>query len=222
MGIFNSEFFKQEKTKMYFSNMLIKINNAYKQTVVYPSKDKVFSAFELTPLDETKVVIVGQDPYHGEEQAMGLAFSVNNGIKLPASLKNIYKEIENDLGEGMDYNSGDLTYLAKQGVLLLNNYLIVKKGEPLSLNFPEFDLLLENVLKYLNNLQKPLVFVLWGTKAAKLKRVLTNSSHLVITSNHPSPLSANRGGFFNTHQFSTINNYLRDNNQCVINWHNKK
>jgi uracil-DNA glycosylase len=150
---------------------------------------------------------------------MGLAFSVPNGIPLPPSLQNIYKEIDNDLGLKMK-GEGDLTYLAKQGVLLLNARLSVRRGIPLSHDVKEYQLFLTDVMELLDRQNQPIVFMLWGNFARSLKKLLQNKNHLILESTHPSPLSANRGGFFNTHQFSRANQYLRDHGLPPIDWQN--
>lgn len=217
--IFN-EFIKNESSKMYFSNLQKKIENSYSSKVVYPEIKNIFKAFYLTPIEKIKVVLIGQDPYHNPGQAMGLSFSVPTGFKLPPSLRNIYKEIEDDLKVKMDYKNGDLTYLAKQGVLLLNKYLIVEANKPLSLNFPEFETFLINVLSLISLQEQPIVFILWGDKAKSLSKYISNKNHLILSANHPSPMSANRGGFFGCKHFSKANNYLVNHQLVPISWQN--
>lgn len=207
------------KKQQYFTQLAEKVNNAYKTSICYPPAPLIFNAFKLTPLENVKVVIIGQDPYHQPGQAMGLAFSVPEGVVLPPSLKNIYREIKADLQITMK-NNGDLTYLAKQGVLLLNARLSVKANSPLSHNFKEYEYLLRDILLALNELDRPLVFILWGTFAKSLQKYLNNPKHLYLTGTHPSPLGANRGGFFGGKYFSKTNDYLASVNIGQINWQN--
>ena len=214
-------FFAQENEKLYFRHMMNFIEQAYQHENVFPQFENVFKAFALTPLDRVKVVILGQDPYHQPGQAMGLAFSVPNGVKIPPSLLNIYKEIQNDLNVSMDFSSGDLTYLAEQGVLLFNPIFTVEQGRPLSHDFPFYREFTLQIFKRLSHIKRPIVYVLWGKKAQKMEKYIHNENCLVIKTNHPSPLSANRGGFFGLHQFSTINQYLINNNLLPIRWQNK-
>lgn len=218
---FNSwkEFFQNELKKEYFQKIISFLNTEYENKVIYPPKDQVFTAFSYTRLKDTKVVIVGQDPYHERYQAMGMSFSVPSFIKLPPSLKNMYKEIETDLNVKMR-NDGDLTYLAKQGVLLLNAILTVEEGKPLSHAKIGYEMLLQNILKLLDELNQPIVFILWGNFARSLKKYIKNPLHYIIEGNHPSPLSANRGGFFNGKYFSKANEFLLNNGLKPIDWKN--
>ena len=212
------DFFEKEKEKAYFRKLEEFLDNEYKNKVIYPPRDLVFNAFSLCPLDKIKVVIIGQDPYHEPEQAMGLSFSVPSTCKVPPSLKNIYKEIEVDCNEIFFNKDGDLTYLANQGVLLLNSILTVEKGKPLSHNIKEYEELYHNILKELDELDYPLVFMLWGGNAKKQSVYLKNPKHLVLCANHPSPLSANRGGFFGCKHFSKANQFLTQNGVEPIIW----
>lgn len=212
------DFFEKEKEKAYFRKLEEFLDNEYKNKVIYPPRDLVFNAFSLCPLDKIKVVIIGQDPYHEPEQAMGLSFSVPSTCKVPPSLKNIYKEIEDDCNEIFFNKDGDLTYLANQGVLLLNSILTVEQGKPLSHNIKEYDELYHNILKELDELDYPLVFMLWGGNAKKQSVYLKNPKHLVLCANHPSPLSANRGGFFGCKHFSKANQFLTENGIEPIIW----
>ena len=212
------DFFEKEKEKAYFRRLEEFLDNEYKNKVIYPPRDLVFNAFSLCPLDKIKVVIIGQDPYHEPEQAMGLSFSVPSTCKVPPSLKNIYKEIEDDCNEIFFNKDGDLTYLANQGVLLLNSILTVEKGKPLSHNIKEYDELYHNILKELDALDYPIVFMLWGGNAKKQSVYLKNPKHLVLCANHPSPLSANRGGFFGCKHFSKANQFLIQNGIEPIIW----
>ena len=212
------DFFEKEKEKAYFRKLEEFLDNEYKNKVIYPPRDLVFNAFSLCPLDKIKVVIIGQDPYHEPGQAMGLSFSVPSTCKVPPSLKNIYKEIEDDCNEIFFNKDGDLTYLANQGVLLLNSILTVEQGKPLSHNIKEYDELYHNILKELDELDYPLVFMLWGGNAKKQSVYLKNPKHLVLCANHPSPLSANRGGFFGCKHFSKANQFLIQNGIDPIIW----
>ena len=212
------DFFEKEKEKAYFRKLEEFLDNEYKNKVIYPPRDLVFNAFSLCPLDKIKVVIIGQDPYHEPGQAMGLSFSVPSTCKVPPSLKNIYKEIEDDCNEIFFNKDGDLTYLANQGVLLLNSILTVEQGKPLSHNIKEYEELYHNILKELDALDYPLVFMLWGGNAKKQSVYLKNPKHLVLCANHPSPLSANRGGFFGCKHFSKANQFLTENGIEPIIW----
>ncbi|MDI9503601.1 MAG: uracil-DNA glycosylase [Erysipelotrichaceae bacterium] len=211
--------FKEEPFLTYLNEINDFLDKVYKLDNVYPLRKDIFRAFELTPPAKVKCVIIGQDPYHQPGQAHGLAFSVKSGVPLPPSLKNIYREIENDLGIKMR-NDGDLTYLANQGVLLLNVHLTVFKDKPLSHSIDVYEKFTKSILKVLNDLEQPIAFILWGKKAQKFEKTLQNPRHLVIKSNHPSPLSANRGGFFNTKPFSKTNIFLIKNKQSSIDWQN--
>ena len=216
-----NEFFRDIKEKDYSLYLNRFLDEEYKNYVIYPPREKMFNAFRFTPLEEVKVVIIGQDPYHEPGQAMGLSFSVPKGIKVPPSLVNIYKEIEDEYKCEMNYESGDLTYLAKQGVLLLNSILTVRAHLALSHNIKEYHQFLSDVLKVLDSQEQPIVFLLWGGPARKLKSALTNPRHLIIEGVHPSPLSANRGGWFKNNHFKKCNEYLKSHDLKEINWCNK-
>lgn len=199
-----------------FKKFLNIVNEKYKNGIVYPPKDYVFNALKLTSYKDTKVVIVGQDPYHGEGEAHGLSFSVQKGVKIPPSLQNIYKELYIDLGiePSMD---GDLTKWAKEGVLLLNAVLTVEKDKPASHRNLGWELLTDYIIKALNEKEEPVVFILWGNFAKEKKKYITNPRHLVIMSTHPSPFSANNG-FFGSKPFSKTNDFLIKNNIKPIEW----
>ena len=215
-----SEFFKEVETKDYFRSLMSFLDNEYSTKTIFPKRENLFKAFELTPVNEIKVVIIGQDPYHEPGQAQGLSFSIRKGTKVPPSLVNIFKEIHNDIGCDVDFKNGDLTYLAKQGVLLINAYLTVIAGQALSHHRKEYDALMLDVIKFLNELNQPIVFMLWGNFAKKYEKHLSNPHHLVLKSSHPSPLGANHGGWFNEHQFSKANDFLEKNNSKKIEWSN--
>jgi len=212
-------FFKEEGTKEYARKLHSFLDEEYKNHIIYPPRKNIFRAFELTPLDKVCVVIIGQDPYHEPGQAMGLSFSVPTGCPLPPSLQNIYKELNQDLGLNMK-NNGDLSYLSSQGVLLLNAILTVRQGEASSHKGQGYEEFLKNTLLCLDQCNQPIVFFLWGNFARQLKPFITNSNRLIIESVHPSPLSANRGGFFGLHQFSRCNQYLVSRGRSPINWQN--
>ena len=215
------EFFNEIKEKDYSHRLNVFLDEEYKNYTIYPKRENMFNAFRYTPLQDVKVVIMGQDPYHEPGQAMGLSFSVPHGVKVPPSLINIYREIQNEYGCDIDYNDGDLTYLAKQGVLLLNSRLTVRAHLPLSHNIKEYHEFLSDVLSLLDKQEQPIVFLLWGGPARKLKSALNNPNHLIIEGVHPSPLSANRGGWFGNGHFKKCNDYLRDHNIKEIDWCNK-
>ena len=215
-----SEFFKDIETKDYFNHLMSFLDSEYSSKTIYPERKNLFKAFELTPVENIKVVIIGQDPYHEPGQAQGLSFSVPEGTKVPPSLVNIFKEIHNDIGCEMNFKNGDLTYLAKQGVLLINAYLTVIAGQALSHHIKEYDLLMLDIVDFLNKLNQPIVFMLWGNFAKKYAKYMTNPKHLVLQSAHPSPLGANHGGWFNEHQFSKVNYFLEENNSKKIEWSN--
>lgn len=199
-----------------FHVFMNKINQLYDKKVVYPAQDNIFKALKLTPYSNVKVVIVGQDPYHGENEANGLSFSVSPGIKLPPSLKNIYKELYDDLKIDRKDN-GDLTDWAEQGVLLLNTVLTVEKDKPASHRNIGWELLTDYIIKTLNEKKEPIVFILWGNFAKNKAKLITNQRHLIITSSHPSPFSA-RYGFFGSKPFSKANNFLISNDISPIKW----
>ena len=215
-----NEFFRQIQREEFCEKLNKFLNKEYQEGICYPPRELLFNAFRLTPLKEVKVVIVGQDPYHEPGQAMGLSFSVPRGIKTPPSLINIYKEIVLEYNCQIDYSSGDLTYLAKQGVLLLNSILSVRAHQALSHNIEEYRLFLSKVLEVLDQQKQPMVFLLWGGPARKLKAYLHNPDHLILECVHPSPLAANHGGWFGNNHFKKTNEYLRKNGIKEIKWSN--
>lgn len=199
-----------------FNNFYHKILHEYDIKTIYPPKDYIFNALKLTSYKDTKVVIVGQDPYHGEHQAHGLSFSVQKGVKVPPSLQNIYKELYDDLGVPIR-NDGDLTGWEKQGVLLLNAVLTVEKDKAASHRNWGWELLTDYIIKVLNMKEEPVVFILWGNFAKEKAKLITNPHHYIITSPHPSPFSA-YSGFFGSKPFSKTNDYLVKNNLKSIDW----
>lgn len=193
-------------------------NTYYKmklQNVIYPSSANIYNAFKKTSYDDVKVVILGQDPYHEEGQANGLAFSVNNGVKMPPSLKNIFKELQDDIGGELRTNP-DLTDWAKQGVFLLNSSLTVIEGRPNSMA-DIWNTFTDSIIKLLNSKEKPIIFVLWGKNARNKKKLIDTNKHFIIESAYPSPLSAYRG-FFGSKPFSKVNEYLISTGQVPIDW----
>ena len=206
-----------ELQKPYMQNLreFLKQEKAFGK-VIYPPSPLIFNAFNHTPFDKVRVVIIGQDPYHGVGQAHGLSFSVPQGEKLPPSLMNIYKEISTDLGLRMS-GKGDLTAWAEQGVLLLNATLTVEQANAGSHQGRGWEQFTDAAIAALNLQRDHLVFVLWGSYAQKKGAVINDKKHLVLKSVHPSPLSAHRG-FFGNHQFSRINQYLLEHGQTPINW----
>ena len=216
-----SEFFKEIQSEEFCESLNKFLNKEYQDYTCYPPRELLFNAFKLTPLDKVKVVIVGQDPYHEPGQAMGLSFSVPQGVKVPPSLINIYKEIAQEYNCKMDMSSGDLTYLAKQGVLLLNSILSVRAHQALSHNNEEYRLFLSKVLDVLDHQKQPIVFLLWGGPARKLKAYLHNPDHLIVECIHPSPLAANHGGWFGNNHFKKANEYLINHHSLPIDWQNR-
>jgi len=208
---------QKEFGEEYFSKLVEFVKSEYKKTTVYPSAKFIFNAFELTPFDKVEVVILGQDPYHGVNQANGLAFSVNDGVVMPPSLVNIYKEIESDLGKKTINKNGNLENWAKQGVLMLNATLTVQAHMAGSHQNKGWERFTDAVIKTLSDQKENLVFILWGGYAQKKGSVIDESKHLVIKSAHPSPLSA-YNGFFGSKPFSQTNAYLIFNDKKPIDW----
>lgn len=209
------EVLSNEFKKDYFKKLGIFVKNEYNKKEIYPKYNDIFNALRYTDYDDVKVVILGQDPYHGYNEAHGLSFSVQKGTPMPPSLQNIFKELENDLN--IKKTDSDLTSWAKQGVFLLNSIMTVEKDKPLSHKDKGWEIFTDNIIKYLNEREKPIVFVLWGSYARSKKVLITNKRHLVLESVHPSPLSAYRG-FFGSKPFSKINAFLEKNNIEKIEW----
>lgn len=206
---------KDEYELEYFKEIKDKVRKEYNCKTIFPPDNKVFYAFKETPYKNVRVVILGQDPYHGEGEANGLCFSVNRGIKMPPSLKNIYKELYNDLG--IERNDTDLSDWAREGVLLLNSVLTVEKDKPASHKFVGWEEFTDNVIKKINEKDEPVVFILWGNFAKGKIKYITNPKHLVISSSHPSPFSVNQG-FFGSRPFSQTNEFLKKNGFKEIKW----
>lgn len=210
--------FNEVKNKEYSKSLKKFLNEEYENEAIFPPRDMVFQAFKYTSPQTLKAVIIGQDPYHNPGEAMGLSFSVPLGMDLPPSLINIYKEIEDDLKIKMNYRKGDLTPWAKQGVLLLNAYLTVRAHQPLSHKRTEYQAFIKDVLQYIEKQDQAIVYMLWGNFAKQYKPLITNPHHLVLESAHPSPLSANRGGWFKKKLFSKCNDFLIENGRESIDW----
>ena len=206
---------KDEMNKDYFKDLGIFVKNEYKNKIIYPEYKNIFNALRYTDYDQVKVVILGQDPYHGDKEAHGLSFSVREGVKMPPSLLNIFKELYSDLG--IKRTKTDLTDWAKQGVLLLNSIMTVVKDSPLSHKGKGWEIFTDRLIELLGERDEPMVFILWGSYARSKKELIKNKKHLIIESVHPSPLSANRG-FFGSKPFSKTNDFLIKNNIKPIKW----
>lgn len=206
---------KDEMKKQYFKNLGIFIKNEYSKKTIYPEYQNIFNALRYTDFDDVKVVILGQDPYHGVNEAHGLSFSVKEGVPMPPSLRNIFKELKDDVG--VNRNITDLTDWAKQGVLLLNSIMTVVKDSPLSHKTKGWEIFTDKVIELLGEREKPIVFIFWGSYARSKKELIKNKNHLIIESVHPSPLSASRG-FFGSKPFSKTNIFLKKNNIKEIEW----
>ena len=209
-------FFDKEQKQSYYLSLREFLKSEYRSKVIYPPMDKIFNAFCLTPIESTKVIIVGQDPYHEEGQAMGLSFSVNENVDEPPSLKNIHEEImREDVLQGPW--SRDLTRWAEQGVLLLNSTLTVEAHRAASHAGHGWETLTDRAIELLGKDERPKVFMLWGSYARSKKSLISNRSHLILESAHPSPLSAYRGFFGNNH-FRLCNEFLKANGEEMIRW----
>ena len=208
---------KQEFNKEYFKNLTTFVKSEYQQYKCFPKGSEIFAAFDFCSFDDLKVVIIGQDPYHGVSQANGLCFSVNNNIGMPPSLQNIFKEIETDLGKPIPAN-GNLERWAKQGVLLLNATLTVRAHQAASHQKKGWETFTDAVISEISSKKRDVVFLLWGGYAKKKGVIIDNNRHFVLTSGHPSPLSANRGLWFGNKHFSKTNTFLKRKGLAVIEW----
>lgn len=206
----------EEYHQEYFKNIVKFINKEYKERVVFPPKSRILRALNLTDYQDVKVVILGQDPYHGLGEANGLAFAVSEGVKLPPSLRNIYKELSDDLGVPIA-NVGNLECWAKEGVLLLNSVLTVEKDKPASHKNVGWEQFTDAIIRKINEKDSPVVFILWGNFARSKKSLITNPKHFIVESTHPSPFSANHG-FFGSRPFSKTNQYLKSVGEKEIDW----
>lgn len=209
---------QQEKNKPYFQSLSrwLSSENASGK-ITYPPKEKILAAFRQTPFSQTRVVILGQDPYHGAGQANGLSFSVAKGVPVPPSLKNIFKEVSQSLDCKMPRHNGDLSSWAKQGVLLLNTVLTVEHAKPQSHRNRGWETFTDAIIDYLNQSDRTIIFLLWGTPARKKKHLINQDKHKILEAPHPSPLSAHRG-FFGCDHFNKVNQILSDTGQKTVNW----
>lgn len=210
------ELLKYEFEKDYYKELKLKLDEEYKTKEIFPVEEEIFSAFNLTQYKDVKVLILGQDPYHNNDQAHGLAFSVKEGIKIPPSLRNIYKELNADLGIEIP-NTGYLINWAKEGIMLLNTTLTVRAHTPMSHSKIGWEIFTDRVIELIDEKDEPVVFILWGNHAKSKKKLIKNEKHLIIESVHPSPLSASRG-FFGTKPFSKTNEFLRENGLQAPSW----
>ncbi|RXT02305.1 uracil-DNA glycosylase [Ammoniphilus sp. CFH 90114] len=211
-----SDFVQKEWEKPYFQELIDRLRNEYKNEMIFPNQDQIFHALECTSYADTKVVILGQDPYHGAGQADGLSFSVQKGVTPPPSLRNIFKEMHADLGF-MAPSHGCLTQWAEQGVLLLNTVLTVRSGQPHSHKGMGWETFTDKIISLLNDREDPVIFILWGKHAQEKEQLITAKHHFVIQSPHPSPFSAHRG-FFGSRPFSRTNRLLRKIGKSPIHW----
>lgn len=211
------DFIENEQKKNYYKELKFFVDHEYLTSRVYPPKEQIFNAFRYCPLEQVKVVILGQDPYHGRGQANGLSFSVNDGIPFPPSLRNIFAEVKNDIGTEIPY-SGNLMRWAKQGVLLLNDVLTVREASPGSHQKRGWEQFTEEVIRFLSHEKENLVFMLWGSYAQKKGSKIDRNKHLVLTSGHPSPMSANQGKWFGNRHFSQANAFLQNKGIQEIIW----
>lgn len=207
------EILKEEFKKDYFVNIEKQLEKTNK--IIYPKKENIFRALKLTDYNDVKVVILGQDPYHGENEANGLCFSVNKDVKIPPSLRNIFKELKEDLN--IERINTDLSDWAMQGILLLNTILTVEKDKPFSHKNLGWNYFTDNIINKINQKKESVIFVLWGNAAREKKKLITNKNHIIIESAHPSPLSYTRG-FKNSKPFSKINKILKEQNKKEIKW----
>ena len=206
-----------EKEKEYYEKLKNEIDKRYETSTVFPEKQNIFKAFSLTKLENLKVVILGQDPYHGFGQAQGLAFSTPSNIKNPPSMVNILKEINDDLGKKSICEDGDLTSWAKQGVMLLNTILTVEEGKAKSHHNLGWEIFTDNIIKYISDNKENVIFILWGSPAIAKTKLINKSKHHILTAPHPSPLSSYRG-FFGSKHFSKTNEILKTLGKKEINW----
>ena len=207
-----------EIEKPYFSDLMKTVDEEYQNHICFPPKELIFSAFNDCSFDDIKVVIIGQDPYHGDGEANGLAFSVNDSVRIPPSLRNIFRELNNDLDSIFMPSSGNLEAWAKQGVLLLNASLTVRKDNPNSHKHLKWNLFTDAVIQKISDEKEHVVFMLWGSFAQKKGSKIDRTKHLVLESGHPSPMSANQGKWFGNKHFSQANAYLQKNNLKTIDW----
>lgn len=216
IGNYWDELLKEEFEKPYFKELLEFVQEEYRQKTIYPKQTEIFNAFRYTKYEDLKVLLLGQDPYHGDGQAQGLSFSVKEGIPKPPSLQNIFKELQDDLGCPI-VESGSLIPWAKEGVLLLNTVLTVEKDKAASHKDRGWERFTDEVIRIVNKKETPVVFILWGSYARSKKSLITNPIHYIVESPHPSPFSAHNG-FFGSRPFSKTNQFLIQTNQKPIHW----
>jgi uracil-DNA glycosylase len=208
---------KEELDKDYFFNLTTRVDQEYSNYKCFPPIDNIFDSLNFCVLSKLKVVIIGQDPYHQQNQANGLSFSVGKNVKIPPSLNNIFKELNSDINKPLP-NNGDLTYLSKQGVLLLNSCLSVRKSSPGSHYNFGWEIFTDKIISIISEKKSNVVFLLWGNKSISKSKLIDINKHLILTSGHPSPISANRGYWFGNRHFSKTNNYLKNNGLNQISW----
>ena len=213
-----SDFFKTEKEKPYFQDLMNAVDEEYENHTCFPPKEFIFNAFNFCDFTTLKVVIIGQDPYHGDGEANGLCFSVNDGVKIPPSLKNIFTEINTEYDRIFSPTSGNLESWAKQGILLLNASLTVRKDLANSHKHLKWNIFTDAVIQYISDNSEQVVFLLWGSFAHKKGSKINRDKHLVLETGHPSPLSANRGFWFGNNHFKLTNEYLKSNGFSEIDW----
>jgi uracil-DNA glycosylase len=204
--------------KPYFKNLMKSVDDEYQNHTCFPPKELIFAAFDHCPFDDLKVVIIGQDPYHGINEANGLCFSVNDGVRIPPSLRNVFRELNEDFGSVFLPTSGNLKHWAKQGVLLLNAALSVRMDSPNSHKHIKWDTFTDAVIQKISNEKQNVVFLLWGSFAKKKGSKIDRTKHLVLESGHPSPMSANQGKWFGNQHFSQTNAYLKAKGKTEIDW----
>ncbi|MBC7524876.1 MAG: uracil-DNA glycosylase [Flavobacterium sp.] len=212
------ELLSSEFEKAYFEDLIVNIENEYKNETCFPPQELIFKAFNKCTFQDLKVVIIGQDPYHGKGEANGLCFSVPDDVKIPPSLRNIFREISSDLNAILEPSSGNLTFWANQGVLLLNSTLTVRENQAASHQKLGWEIFTDAIIKKISDDKKNIVFLLWGNYAIKKGKKIDTEKHLVLQSGHPSPLSANQGKWFGNSHFSKTNLYLKSVNKKQIEW----
>ncbi len=208
----------KEIQKSYFQDLMQAVDDEYQNHICFPSRELLFAAFDHCSFENLKLVIIGQDPYHGVGEANGLCFSVNDGVKIPPSLRNIFRELNDDLGTVFMPSSGNLEHWAKQGILLLNSALSVQKDKPNSHKHLPWNVFTDAVIQKISDQKETIVFLLWGSFAQKKGAKIDRTKHLVLESGHPSPMSANQGKWFGNKHFSKTNNYLKSRGKIEISW----
>ena len=211
-------FLADEIQQPYFKELILEVDNEYQNHICFPPKELLFAAFDHCPFEDLKVVIIGQDPYHGVGEANGLCFSVNDGVRIPPSLRNIFRELNDDFGTVFLPTSGNLTHWAAQGVLLLNASLSVRMDQPNSHKHLKWGTFTDAVIQKISDEKEHIVFLLWGSFAKKKGSKIDRTKHLVLESGHPSPMSANQGKWFGNKHFSETNFYLKSKGKAGIDW----